>query len=638
MKLKSMRMWLGVIVFIAMIGGTLGWSAWKKNDSAGIGPQKPLTKVESVTQVKERYDTIVVGTDPEGITAAVSAARSGLKVLLVDGRDREILGGLMTVGWLNTLDLNYAPQQPVIPGKHNFLNKGIFQEWYDQVEGTSFDTHTAANVFYKLVHNEPNIDLLMKAKEMKPLVQDGKAGTEIAGLQIASSDNTSHTVYAKTVIDATQDGDIAARAGVPFTKGRQDIGDPESQMAVTLVFKLGGVTPKVWESFGKHPNTGSDKMSAWGFPEMKDYVSTNKERVRMRGLNIGRQNDNTVLINAIQIFDVDPLNPQSVREGMDIGRKEAEHVVAYMKNNFSEFKQVELLGTAPELYVRESRHMQGEYRLTMADLMENRNHWDDIAYGSYEVDIQSTNYKDPGSVMMKPKQYGVPFRSLVPLKIDGLLVVGRAASFDSLPHGSARVIPLGMAAGEAAGAAAKIAIDQGMTFRQLSKSKDGITALRDKLTQQKVELMLYSFDKPSYALHKSFSGLKAAVSMAVTLGGYDNKNWDLDGKSNPQRFVSHMANVHKVHPAQFQGDATLTIRHMPNPAMQPLTLDQAALTLATATGLKSTREEALAELLQRGWIKLDTMSQITNPEQLTNGEAYMLIRDVVENNVGVKYE
>ncbi|GAA4868814.1 FAD-dependent oxidoreductase [Paenibacillus vulneris] len=636
-QVKRFRMWIGAMILVAMIGGILQWDAWKSR-SAGIGPQQPLKKVESAAQIKESYDTIVVGTDPEGIAAAVSAARNGLKVLLVDGKDRDILGGLMTLGWLNTLDLNYAPQQPAASGKHNFLNKGIFQEWYNQIEGTSFDTHTAANVFYKMVSGEPNIDLLMKTREIKPLVQAGKAGNAVIGLRIVSADQTEHSVYAKTVIDATQDGDIAAMAGAPFTMGREDIGDASSQMAVTLVFKLGGVTPKVWDSFGKHPHTGSDKMSAWGFPEMKDYVSTNKERVRMRGLNIGRQNDNTVLINAMQIFGVDPLNPESVREGMEIGRKEAEHIVTYMKNNFSEFKRVELLGTAPELYVRETRHLKGEYRLTMTDLMENRDHWDAIAYGSYEVDIQSTNYKDPGSVMMKPKQYGVPFRCLVPLKVDGLLVVGRAASFDSLPHGSARVIPLGMATGEAAGAAAKIALDRGVTFRQLSQSKDGITELRDKLMQQNVELSLYPFDKPAYMQHKAFPGLKAAVSMAVTIGGYDNMNWDLDGKSNPQRFVSHMANVRKVHPAPFQGDAGLSIRHMPTPAKQPLTLDQAALTLAMAAGLKSTREEAVAELVQRGWLKKDTIKQISDPLQLTNGDSYMLIRDFVENTAGVKYE
>lgn len=101
----------------------------------------------------------------------------------------------------------------------------------------------------------------------------------------------------------------------------------------------------------------------------------------------------------------------------------------------------------------------------MADLMENRDHWDAIAYGSYEVDIQSLDVNNKGSILMVPKQYGVPFRSLVPLNVDGLLVVGRAASFDALPHGSARVIPLGMATGEAAGAAVKLAMERGVTLR-----------------------------------------------------------------------------------------------------------------------------------------------------------------------------
>ena len=116
-----------------------------------------------------------------------------------------------------------------------------------------------------------------------------------------------------------------------------------------------------------------------------------------------------------------------------------------------------MLEQQTELYVRESRHIYGEYRLTLADVMENRDHWDVIGYGSYDIDIQSTSVGNPGTIMLSPIQYGVPFRSLVPLKVDGLLVVGRAASFDTIPHGSARVVPLGMAEGEAAGAAVKLA-------------------------------------------------------------------------------------------------------------------------------------------------------------------------------------
>lgn len=624
--LRNIR-WVPVACLLLAIVAAAAWLWPRKHTLPSGASAQALKPVESVAKVRDSYDVIVVGTDPEGITAAVSAARNGLKVLLADGRDRDILGGLTTIGWLNTLDLNYAPEQPALSGKHNFLNKGIFQEWYDKLEGTSFDTRTAANAFYDLVRGEPNIDLLMKAKTMTPVVEAHASGTTVTGLKLAKADGSEQIVRAKAVIDATQDADIAAAAGVPYTWGREDIGDPKSQMAVTLVFKLDGVTQSVWDSFGKHKDTGIDAMSAWGFPEMKQYVSTNKDRVRMRGLNIGRQNDGTVLINAMQIFGVNPLDPESVREGIEIGRKEAPHVVEYMKANFSEFKNVTLAGTAPELYVRESRHIKGEYRLSMADLLDNRDFPDAIAYGSYEVDIQSTNPQDPGSVMMKPIQYGVPFRSLVPLQVDGLLVVGRSASFDSLPHGSARVIPLGMATGQAAGAAAKLAIDKGVSFRQLARTPDDIAALRELLTRQKMELRMYKFDPPTYTQHPDYPGLKTAVSLFVTSGGYNNKAWDLDGKSNAQRFVYNMANVRKARPASFPGDPSAALVGMTAPEKQPLTLEQAALTVASALGLAS---KTAAALEAQGYWTAQTRQSIAKPGELTNGDAFMLIHDVVE--------
>nr|WP_310942988.1 FAD-dependent oxidoreductase [Paenibacillus doosanensis] len=516
----------------------------------------------------------------------------------------------------------------------------MFQEWYDQVEGTSFDTHTAANVFYDMVRHEPNIDLLMKVKEMNPITEPSASGSgkRIAGIELVKADGSKQTVRAKAVIDATQDADVAASAGVPFTWGREDIGDKQSQMAVTLVMKLSGVTPEVWQSFGKHKDTGMDAMSVWGFPEMKEYASTNKERVRMRGLNIGRQNDGTILINAMQIFGVDPLNPQSVQEGMEIGRKEAPHIVQYMKEHFSEFKDLELAGTAPELYVRESRHIQGEYRLTMADLLDNRDQWDAIAYGSYQVDIQSTNYQDPGAVMMHPKQYAVPFRSLVPKQVDALLVVGRAASFDTLPHGSARVIPLGMATAQAAGVAAQTAIENNISFRQLSQSADAVKTMQDKLRQQKVELSMQKFDPPAYTKHKAYPGLKAAVSMFATTGGYDNMQWKLDDKSNAQRFVNNMLAVRKAHPDAFKGEPSAALKGMTDPAKQPLTLEQAALTLGNAMGLKTPEEKTIRHLTERGWIRQETIKAIEQPAALTNGDAFMLIRDIVATFAGKTYE
>ncbi|WP_240647637.1 FAD-dependent oxidoreductase [Paenibacillus nanensis] len=627
------------VVLIGVAASAAGYVWLRGNDTVNHNQRQELAAVESAQELRESYDVIVAGTDPEGIAAAISAARNGLSVLLVDGKNRDILGGLMTVGGLNTLDLNYSPKESVIPGKHNFLNKGIFQEWYDQIEGTSFDVNTAANVFYSMVKAEDNIDLLMKTQSMEPIVETAADGNvTVKGMRIVKEDGTSLDVAAPSVIDATQDGDIAAAAGAPFTLGRADIGDPEAQMAVTLVFAMKGVTQEIWDSFDDIPETDIDAMSAWGFKEAKDYVSSNPERVKIRGLNVGRQNDDTILINAMHIFQIDPLNPESLEEALEIGRAEAPRIVDYLKQTYDEFKDLELAYTFDELYVRESRHIQGEYRLTMADLIANRDHWDAIAYGSYDVDIQAASHTDTGFVLYSPEQYGVPFRALVPQKVDGLLVVGRAASFDSLPHGSARVIPLGMATAEAAGAAAKLAAENGLTFRELSQSKELIAELRARLTDQGMDLTMNPFETPYYMNHKAYKGLVAAASMLITSGNYDNLSFDLDGKSNMQRVVYSMNRVAKQHPDFFHGDPSAAIAGVDAPAEQPLSLEQAVKTIANGISNEEAPALTVDEFLKRGWLAQETVDAITDKAAITNGEFFMIIRDVVEYYAGVVYE
>ncbi len=151
----------------------------------------------------------------------------------------------------------------------------------------------------------------------------------MTAMKFVTADGKTMEVKAKAFIDATQDGDIAAQAGVPFTFGREDLGDKDARMAVTLVFKLKNVTPDVWKQIKKHladdglPSTGANDLSAWGYVEMQKYPPLNKERVKMRGLNIGRQNDDTALVNALQIFGVNPLDSKSRQEAFDIGKKRA---------------------------------------------------------------------------------------------------------------------------------------------------------------------------------------------------------------------------------------------------------------------------------------------------------------------------
>lgn len=594
---------------------------------------KPLVSVVSPASA---YDVVVVGTDPEGVAAAVSAARNGLKVLLVEPRARNALGGLMTLGWLNSLDNN---KSPVINHKYpeKVLNGGLFREWNDMIEGTSFDVKRAANAFRKMVQDEKNIDLLMNAKQLAPI----REGDKVTGVTLARDNGKPLSIKAGAVIDATQDGDFAAAAGAPFTMLREDLGEPSDlRIAVTLVFKIGGVTDKVWQEMRKDKNViGSDERSIWGYSNAREYPSSNPDRVRIRSLNIGRQDDNTILLNTMQIFGIDPLDPASLAEGIKIGTKEAPLIVDYLKKKYKPFRNVTYAGVAPELYVRESRHLVGEYRLTIADLMENRDFPDAIAYGSYEVDIQgssvgATGKPQIGSILMSPEQYGVPFRTLVPQQIDGLLVVGRAASFDTLPHGSARVIPLGMATGEAAGAAVKLAKDKKKSFRELARTPADMKELRARLTTQGMDLRMRPFKTPEYAKHKDYDGLLAAISLYATVGDYNNKAWALDDDSNPVRFVNVFRRLQKKYPESFPTTADVS-GLLKGDKTDPLQWDDVAYLIARNAGQTVDKANAAKWLLDQGWIDASTVHGFKNKGKLTNGNTFMVLRDLMKNVAGV---
>lgn len=609
--------------------------------------QQELEKVKTIEKPKDSYDVIVVGTDPEGVVAGVSAARNGMKTLLVDGKNREILGGLMTRGWLNTIDLNQDKDKLVtLPGqKPAVLNKGIFQEWYDMIEGTSFDVITAANAFNKLAAKEKNLDVLLKTLSIEPMLKTGKENSRILeGIQITLADGSKQTVKAKAVIDATQDADIAAAAGVSFTVGREDLGDPKSKMAVTVVFRLKNADAEFWKEARKrmdndgNEETGSDEHSIWGYGELQKYPPVNKERVRMRGLNFGRQNDNSILINALQIFGIDPLDQKSRDEAFTIASNELPHIIEHMKKLYPEFGKLELEGLAPELYVRETRHMQGVYRLTIDDVLDNRDQWDRIAFGSYRVDLQRTSPTDNGAEILAPYKYAIPFRSLVPQTVDGLLVVGRSASYDTLAHGTARVIPTGMAEGQAAGAAAKIAIDKGISFRDLADNKEQIAKLQELLngSQMKMELKPYTAKKQPYQEHKAYMGLKAAVYLGIAAGG-GNNDFKLDDPSNPQRWSNNIAAAKRKYPASFKGDPAASIAGMADASKKQLTLPQACLTVAKAVGLNVSMDKAQQELEAKHLLNAKTIEQISDKQKLTNGDAYLILKDVLENLVSVRF-
>ena len=429
--------------------------------------------------VQESYDVIVMGTEPEGVAAAVSAARNGMKTLLL-GEDKA-LGGLMTIGQLNFIDMCESRDGTI-------LTQGFFQEFYDAVGGSAFDITEARNFFLNVVTAEPLLTLRTE-NDFEAAIMDGST---IVGVR-TNENGIERNYYGARIIDATVDADVAASSGVPYTYAGEDIGEKDRQMGVTLVFELSDVNwNKVWlhlnwqrfkaEVFKQgSTDMGATDKTAWGYTAEGYAYEPQDDMMRLRGFNIARQNNGNVLINALIIFGVNPLSDESKAEGIARAQAEMEYLIPYIQDNFKGFEKAKLAGTAEQLYVRESRHIIGEYQLTIDDVLENRDQWDKIAVGAYPVDVQPTASQTYGTVIGSPDKYAVPFRSLVPLNVENLLVVGRSASYTSLAAGSARVIPLGMAEGEAAGVACAYSQNNNISFRDITGDKDAIADIQTTL-------------------------------------------------------------------------------------------------------------------------------------------------------------
>ncbi len=492
--------------------------------TTGVPTMPESTQPTVYVPPEDYYDTVVVGTDPEGIAAAVSSARNGKRTLLVDTRTR--VGGLFTLGGLNSLDMNYTPMPTP-----TLLTQGIFKEFFDALDPInatgsfwgkrdSFDVLHAEQIFMDMITQEPNITLVMDVDAIEPVVE----GDRITTLKLYKH-SYYRLVQGEVYIDATQDADIAAKSGVPYTIGGEDIHEPQQIQAITQVFRVENVDwTKMQQAILADKalyNAESNRYSAWGFLEQMKAYQAVYPNVKVRGLNIGLQDDGSVLINAMQMIGFDPLNPQDIAEVKRIGALEASHITDYIRTHIPGFENATYGGVTEELYIRESRHIEGEYTLTISDMMKHTDFEDKIAWGSYPVDIQTTDMNNWGYVIGDPEAYSIPFRCIVPKGIDNLLVVGRSASYHSIGFGSVRVVPIGMAVAEAAGVAAAYAVDTDMTFREMAYNSDAIRWVQQTLRNQGAFLEDLAIPY-QYQGHIAEQAIDLCYELGIIIGSYNN--------------------------------------------------------------------------------------------------------------------
>ena len=431
--------------------------------------------------MREDQVVIVTGAQPEGIAAAVGAARSGAKVYLLD--KEPVIGGLFTSGMMSALDINYKTRLPLFR-----LHDAYFEEFYQAAgNGYNFDVNKALDFFEKTIIEE-NITHIPNIQEWKPIMK----GDAIVGIAYKAGGQL-HTLKGDVVIDCSQDAEVARKTGIDYRKGREELGLKNSYAASTLVFSLKDVD---WQGVKKYlKNDDNDETNAignaaWGYAEMFKYPSLHPD-VQMRGLNLSKQDDGSVIVNALLIFNVDPLNKESIKAGKEAAITELPGIVSYMQEHLVGFENSKLDAYATELYIREGVRIVGEETLTGEDVFTHHNYWNKVAYGSYPMDLQASYRGGYGNNLSGRSVYSIPFGVMIPKGVHNLLVASRSSSFDILAHGSSRTVPVLMALGQAAGVSAQYAIEHELSFADINASKDHMRAIQNNLKKQKVDFKVY---------------------------------------------------------------------------------------------------------------------------------------------------
>ncbi len=421
-------------------------------DSAAASVTEPARKIPVVAEV----DVVVVGGGPGGVPAALAAARAGAKVMLVERY--AFLGGHATADLMNCYN-GFRNQRP--PNETQTV-KGIPAEIIAEIHklgGTSLDVSYAqakknldqGELTY-CVGVDPEV---VKYVQLKMLVDAGvelllhswgaaalREGNRVTGV-IVQNKSGRQAIRAKVTVDATGDGDIAADAGADFFQ--------------------------------------ADKAKLLSWSLMLRFANVDKEKLRgMPGILI---NDSLVVwgpgIGGVDGTDVRDLTRAEVQTRLQIPA----HVAGRLKQ--PGFENAFLVESATNIGVRETRHILGEYFLTGKDIIAGKHFEDVVAIGSNPI----PGYREPDGrrrrFFLEHEGYDVPYRCLVPKKIDGLLVSGRCISHDSVAAQSARAMACCMAIGHAAGAAAALAAGDDLVPRKVP-----VKELQQLLLKQKAELRL----------------------------------------------------------------------------------------------------------------------------------------------------
>ncbi len=584
-----------------------------------------LTELQnSITSEEEtEYDEIiitevaVIGSDPEGIAAAVSAARNGMDTKLIDfGRDR--VGGLYTLGWLNMIDLNYDKKDGTTS-----INQGIFAEVLAANDNkTSFTIEKMQTIFDDLLA-EAGVDTKTDYDEDYEVLMENN---EITAL-ILHSEGKDILLKAVEFIDSTQNADIARAAGVEYYDGLEELGLKGERGCDTLVFQLSGVD---WTAIQKHlqndgdDNTGADDASAWGYSEIKNCEISDPD-IYMRGPNIGLQEDGTILLNGLQIFNMDIHDENAIEDMRQrVIDTLTNELIPYMRDNFEGWENAELVAVAPEFYIRESYHLKTMERLVGEDIFQSNFSDSFIACGSYSVDLQARAKGLYGIALYGTSPYGIPFGAMVSEKTSNLLIASKCAGYDSIAAGSARTVPVGMSLGEAAGASAAYAIaNDSLDFRTFVGDSETIANIRSLLNSENANLIVREQTElqKETAASPYYEDIKYLRGKGLLTCGYTN-DYNLSAEATRESLNSIQYAMSSNSPYEVPSITTDIIPE--NKAFDSADI----LTIINA--FLNENFSSLDEAVTQGSLTEETAQAVTESDTITNELFYGIMANIIQ--------
>jgi hypothetical protein len=453
-------------------------------------------------------DVLVLGGTPAGIAAALAAARRGANVIMVEERAK--LGGDITYAMLNMFDVPLQSAKI----KHSPVSSGIFGEFYREL-GVAFDIVRAQKLFDHTLEQQPTLRVLRDTRVRRLILEEKR----VVGAVLRLPSGRDERVAAAAIVDATDDAQMAARAGASYYLGRENANPDKKMQAAGLLFSVKNVNWNEMRAYVRHKKALSNadlkklKHGAAGSIDVKlenrgvllrlggtsgnyawergdvvrDYVP-HGPNVVVLSINFGRQDDGSVVLNTLNVVGVNGLSKGSRQKARAEATREIPFLLQYLRYRMPGFEKAQLDQIAPDLYIRETRHIHGYYALKVADVKEDRAFYDRVALCSYPLDLHPYEKGDPNPFGPKRYMYTLPLRSLVPRKVDGVFVASRSLSATYSAAGSARVIPVNMAAGQAAGEAATLCARDGISPHQLVENSPLILELQANLRESGLDI------------------------------------------------------------------------------------------------------------------------------------------------------